>query len=1311
MQWLNKVDDALDWVLGPVPSGEEGGGANDNDNGSPSRAGADAVAVAVATVGQNNDANNNAAGGAAGEKPRPPPPPPPPVEVANTSNPLMQSSRITPPPPPSHKSPIAADCKTPNKLCEDGIHCPPPVSVVEEETEDSIRGEAEATIEREVTGKVILQQNEQMSLSNAEVTDEVGIANENDSADETKLMQDFASRSPAPTKVTIGEREKEAAQLQLQFNERKRPPPPPPIETADENEQRDVTEQQKTQQNMQAHEHAEKERIQSKVTMEPPSPSTLVVQLTTQQASSGPPTKILPPHPNRYVKGPVPPPPLGMPPTTKFAHSRVPVTPSAARNQPRHSARIPRPRATPGVIRRRLREPSPSPPESPIAPTEKKSDAIKEMETPIPPLPLPVFPTSESQVASTVKADGAADISANAGKETSIPPTPPQPLPRSSSTAPIENHDRHATIRDVDVSPMEDLSVSPLKSPRFVDTQTDEATKIPPPPSIPADSDASVKDLDNKSNGKRVSYKNPVASMSQPQKDFVTPVIDNRKTILAGSSTVKQVVNPPLDISGKSTASPKPSKVEKALDLMLGHVLVKSPAVDADDANAAEEDRGQSQGGDSNTLSNEDMEPKSDSYAGWLSQLSSNDGGGQKAQKKKNSDDDSDSDSFHTQELSKESELTGSDEIDDFIVPPPTFSQLEEKPWDQSLNCYGFIHVRLLRAQRLPCTSGSSITATLSLQPWKGRIRIPSHITAERPDGAGVCLRWDKPYSDGKGGGSKRKRDGSKDGELQDDNCSHSMVHAYNSEETPVPTILLELSRSSLGVFDRFLCSVSIPCHDLFRNPREWTEKWHPASINGDGTIDEEAKLLETVPLILLQLCFEPKKTRFTVSTLSDQMVLDNAEKDEEPEESEDDTLGSIPHIIRPDRQFRSSALSDAANSLDDESISKSSMSPPILGNRNAVTKSHLLRVRSFWTPSWCSICEANITTGWTKGSFECEACHIFCCRDCQVQVDAKLPCGSELASIAVKKAEQYKIPSVGTIMTTLAPQLDTRNTQEKTRGAEKDAVSHSDAPVEGIATLKIRVLKATLFDRTYPSEAEPAEIFEVDSNFRNGDYYVRVSWLGSNESKRTKTVLQTSRPVFDSEEMTLDVPHYSIEYKLEVVDANTDKPIGSCLLSAQGLLQSQRDELFIKKDPLTLFRYFRNPELRRVKVELRTHVKDGFGLNFYSASKVAEAGGKGSIRPGEISGWLELDVYLKEDRSLFYSATPRRIPPKPDEEFDIALIQLHISRIGGILERVQEILSAYQYLVSWENPKLTGASMVRLVHWSAIYYASHPQF
>ncbi len=673
--------------------------------------------------------------------------------------------------------------------------------------------------------------------------------------------------------------------------------------------------------------------------------------------------------------------------------------------------------------------------------------------------------------------------------------------------------------------------------------------------------------------------------------------------------------------------------------------------------------------------------------------------------------DSSSEDSFHSH-ISQTSQLSNDDEEDveeddddnestfekdyaDFAIPFPSSPIIQhDREWDPSLNCYGIVHVRLIRAQRLPCDEYATIHATLSLPPWKGRIRIPPRVAKRGPTGAGICSRWDKPMGKKEDGAVVKEEGGSPTSANEaDDPCTYHMVHAYNNEDTPVPTVSLELSVAKLGgVFEKFLCSISLSCHGLMQSPGVWARDWYPAStIFGVNEVEEGADL-DTLPFILLETCFEPKMEDAAEATIS-----------------EEDTLGSIPRDfeIRPSPRHSSMQhMPDSIySSVDDESTSLMS---GITSRNLSSTKPHLLRVRSFWAPAWCAVCSKVITTGWLKGSFECEACHIYCCRDCQLQVDVRIPCGSELSAIAVKKAQKYQV-SLGQIMTTLAPQhendkpLNASGPAGTTNLVRARGEGDSPRDIKGIGTLNIRVLKACLFDKTYPSETEPSSVFDLDSsNLRSGDHYVRVSWMGSNDSKRTKTVLQASKPVFDSDDMIFDVPHYGMEYKVEVVDANTDRPVGSCLLSAQGLLQLQRDDLLSSMDRLLLsfFPGFRDySESRRLRLELRKGVKDGFGLNFYNSAKLTEGSNEAtsSTHAGEISGWIDLDLHIQEDRKLFNSLEPRRCPPKAEEEFDVALIQLHIARITALVEDIQKLASAYMYLVGWENDKLTGTALVSL--------------
>mmetsp|Transcript_21844 Transcript_21844/g.47472 ORF Transcript_21844/g.47472 Transcript_21844/m.47472 type:complete len:2018 (+) Transcript_21844:77-6130(+) len=1397
MEWLNKVDETLDWVLEtaaaaraarPQPDSDAAAVAVGSDDDGRAAAAAAVVDNSVNELsakssfepaaavrheintdhgivegGRQNNENvtaNNSDPSKAKAKPRPPPPPPPPIN--NSTPPPTTTERAMP----SSLLPLDACPSTPlmamageflvldesphpskninhgtvnddrmdnlNEKCDDGNICKPPDSIFMEvddaETSTSIGEEADATIQQEA--ETAIQQHIKLplvSLQTKEHSEELVMAHEDEKVAPThrftaattygdasvgqqtmpsmSQMQDFARASPAPTKVIIGDRDETIRAI---------PPPPPPYFQAANNEQQQTT-------NSQA-------QSQSK-TQEPPSPSNFIIHL---------PGKLPPPPPSPMA-------PNNYNTNWTTATPTAPTTPNPIRPRPRAAGRA-TPRPTPGVIRRRLREPSLSPPESPASSFNMDSIEAKENAGPtttssIPP-PPPFIPSNYSL--DNEKDDGvvfpteimSTALDASIDKErvgsASFPPPPSGAFrdhvkitkpsaERDGNVLPNNNDAQTAAQYDDE---WDDNIPKAAKGGVKYKTQP-IVSKFPPPPFHNQMTPITH-------NRKTTSEQHPVTILPPLNKvvdralDMALGPVTQTVTDHENNSDFDKVESDLIKLKEKEdggeapTTLPPVNQVDKALDWVLGPVKVRDHGNNAEQAESVRSKA--DAGGDANRVGQENVEaPMTDAITGWFKRMGSTQQGGKiqrRDVKNNNADDFFSEDSIHSQESNDDSELTDSNELDDFALPSPTFSQVQDdddQSWDPSLNCYGFFHVRLLRAQRLPCASGFSVNATLSLAPWKGRIRIPAHITVNGPEGAGVCLRWDKPSDQKQRGGDHGSKSGSKDGESPEDPFSHSMVHAYNNEDTPVPTIVLEISISSLGaslggVFDRFLCSVSIPCHDILRNPRSWNHKWfHASRVQGEGRITDEANSdnMETAPLILLETCFEPKVTRATVSTLSNQMIADQETTDIDDTElnisGDSDTLGSIPHIIRP---------TDRRGLLfDDESISKSSTLTPALVSRNpTIAKSHLLRVRSFWTPTWCAVCSKAITTGWTMQgkNFECEACHIFCCRDCQLQVDARIPCGSELATIAVKNAQQYQVPSFSQVMTTLAPNVMEKATSG---GVEvKDSIQKLDErsnlngrSIDGIGILNIRVLRACLFGKTFPSESDPNEIFESESNLHNGDHYVRVSWLGSKESKRTKTVLQTPKPLFDSEEMVFDVPHYGMEYKLEVIDGSTEKPIGSCLLSAQGLLQWQRDDMLAKKDRLLLsfFHLKTYSEPRKVKLQLRTGVKDGFGLNFYNSSKVAGGPSKGketSQHPGETSGWLELDVHLEEDRQLFYSPQPRRCPTRPEEEFDIALIQLHIARITAIVEGIQKLVSTYMYVVGWESPKLTGASMIIFV-------------
>uniref|UniRef100_A0A6U6GSS3 C2 domain-containing protein n=1 Tax=Odontella aurita TaxID=265563 RepID=A0A6U6GSS3_9STRA len=232
----------------------------------------------------------------------------------------------------------------------------------------------------------------------------------------------------------------------------------------------------------------------------------------------------------------------------------------------------------------------------------------------------------------------------------------------------------------------------------------------------------------------------------------------------------------------------------------------------------------------------------------------------------------------------------------------------------------------------------------------------------------------------------------------------------------------------------------------------------------------------------------------------------------------------------------------------------------------------------------------------------------------------------------------------------------------------------------------------------------------ERGSPLRGGDHYCRVTPSGGGgeeSSRRTRTVFQTARPRFDGEEMTFSVAHFGVEFRIEVLDANTDRPVGTSLLTTQGLLQRQRDALSTESG-LTL-RTLLDPRSQRplrgtVKLELRTGVKSGFGLDFFNAAKMKGSGDGVSrekdegTRAGEIRGWVEVDLLFEEDVDLICDADPQVCPPRPPDDFNVDLIQIHIARIGALVEDVKKAADNYNYLVSWKDPALTFLSLMIFV-------------
>ena len=561
-------------------------------------------------------------------------------------------------------------------------------------------------------------------------------------------------------------------------------------------------------------------------------------------------------------------------------------------------------------------------------------------------------------------------------------------------------------------------------------------------------------------------------------------------------------------------------------------------------------------------------------------------------------------DSFEDDEsvMTSMTELEGSDYIIDGPISWDAHFDGETKTvpkFEPSMNCHGVVHVKLLRVQHLPCSEDSSLQATFSLPPWKGRIRSEKVVTYKGPSSAGVCARWDKS--------SKEKKDhGTEKGEEADpwmDNDQHgeedkmaciSMVHTYNSEDTPVPNISIELKDLAL-MFERDVCSLTLSCEQLMSQPGKFLRRWCSVKEASNATTAEQKKKKKE-PVFLVEACFEP--TNFG-DTNDDGRVENDLE------------IEMIDQAIeeRPEGRDRCDTQDSPDNASQAQNSVKTKMTLRQMNTKRLTSRPHMFINYSSLRPTYCVLCNTMIV--WKLKGYQCEVCRIDCCADCQLRIDVEMPCGSEKAKESVKKLSESKF-TLSKIYEAVAPKKE----EEGEHNSEQISVDQTtNTPGErrdwrdGVGTFTIRINKSCLFRIFFPPETDLNHILGASDRWlRSGDYYARVSWTDSTKTRRTKTVFQSAKPRFDSDDIIITALHYGTEFKIEVVDASTDQAIGSKLLTTQGLLQWQRDNIgwglslssVMNEEPVRL-------ERRTICLELRTNVKTGFGLDFYNTDKISE--------------------------------------------------------------------------------------------------------
>ena len=559
-------------------------------------------------------------------------------------------------------------------------------------------------------------------------------------------------------------------------------------------------------------------------------------------------------------------------------------------------------------------------------------------------------------------------------------------------------------------------------------------------------------------------------------------------------------------------------------------------------------------------------------------------------------------------------------EISSFSSPLPS--------WDPAMNCRGVVQIRLLRAQRLPCSAGRSVRANITLPPWKGKVATewtkaylgPEGIPADddvdhgfRDVGAGVCARWDEEdiVEPNKGDTGDEFDEVSSDAQNAAA-ATYNMVHHYNDTDTPVPEISIELTSTSMLGFESTM-SVSVPLSVgvLMREPGMWRRRWCPALAAGKDVAAQPSSPRRTVsgavrgygespqsfarrkitgeafdaygtaetpgPLFLLEARFVPTSLNNVAGGNKEEDDSDFASAHGTLEEKGTPSTQEASASLEPDGgsapRPNQAALPPNGTTLESPltitSVAAPTAKPPrptldafmhsqqykhadsdVQSVTSALTastatksqrrilqaKPHHLRVLPSWSsPTWCSICSAFVVP-FRATCYQCETCNIVCCTDCQLRVDVRLPCGSDEAKKAAEIVRRSTVSgALGELMTVVAPVdkevddgIDGKVSNSLATGkadqTRRTGLSHDT--IDGVASLRIKLVRACLFDRPYAPETDLDYILKKEGRaLRVGDHYARITWTGSGtESKRTRTVFQTARPLFDSEVMVFDM-------------------------------------------------------------------------------------------------------------------------------------------------------------------------------------------
>ena len=692
-------------------------------------------------------------------------------------------------------------------------------------------------------------------------------------------------------------------------------------------------------------------------------------------------------------------------------------------------------------------------------------------------------------------------------------------------------------------------------------------------------------------------------------------------------------------------------------------------------------------------------------------------------------------------------------------------------------NAHGVVHIRLLRARNLPCPVGSSVGATVSLLPYKGKVKSKQTKAFLGPSlEHGVCVRWGKERK--MYGYDDDHTDFSEDDYDDQEGNLLSMVNAWNGPNSPVPSIKVDVTFSPIGfgVFDFTMASMELSSDVILKKPGVWRTRWCTMKTSSSSTVphsnhDEDPAIRIQalfVPSIVPEYPVEtakptPKSSNAVPSTFRQVTVVPPVESIQNESGSKTSGISNntqVPSqsngalkreneiaatknqegalvtrqnsevvVKTVDKDFwdpQELAVAEDTSSVNEETASltskRTTASQRTAERAAAALRSpHLLRAQTYLAPSRCAVC-SKILVGIRNGTgYRCETCSIDVCADCRLNVDVMVPCGSELASDIVEASFRNKMSPSG-LLSYIAPDEAYEEQQQKMLEQEaskpKNTIIASkqmaafDSPLQaagaepnaatGIGRGKFEIIRACIFQQG-TSLLDDSGQEEENSGLRKGDYYVRVSMSDSDRSARTPTLQKTrGMPNFRSAEMRFSISHYGVEFRIDVVDADTDTIVGSTFLTTQGILQQQRDA-YIANNGALLFQFLRGPipwmETRKVKLNLRSGMKTGANADEYFTLAPKESGSSGLI-----SGWVEISVGIEEFYSRLYGQNPIECSDRPAPELNMSNFSNYIARIKTIIDDVNHAIAQYQYMVSWKNPFWSATTLLTFM-WVCIRF------